>query len=198
MSDDATNGRRVIAFVHVSMDGFTASADGGVEWLVEHAINDQMVSSFEGIWRGADTVLLGRNNYQGFHGFWPPVADDRAAPARDRDFASWLDAVEKVVFSRTLREATWRNARVAGGDLESEVGALRKAPGRDILVLNSATLIQSLLRHHLIDELRVNVLPAVLGGGLRLFPEGLPPSSWRLTGALTLATGGVGLHYVRT
>jgi dihydrofolate reductase len=68
----------------------------------------------------------------------------------------------------------------------------RDAPGRDILVL-----IQALLRADLVDELRLNVLPAAVGGGLRLLAEGLPRSSWQLVGALTFETGAVGLHYRR-
>jgi dihydrofolate reductase len=74
---------------------------------------------------------------------------------------------------------------------------LKQAPGRDILVLNSASIIQALLAADLLDELRLNVLPAVVGGGLRLLHEGLPRSAWQLVGALTLETGAVGLHYRR-
>lgn len=77
------------------------------------------------------------------------------------------------------------------------VGARAQAPGRDILVLNSASVIRALLDGDLVDELRVNMLPAVLGGGLRFFPDGLPPSTWRLVGTKTFATGAVGLHYSR-
>lgn len=64
-------------------------------------------------------------------------------------------------------------------------------------MLNSASIIQALLRADLVDELRLNVLPSVIGGGLRLFDEGLPRSAWQLVGAITLESGGVGLHYRR-
>ncbi|ASU84299.1 dihydrofolate reductase [Nocardiopsis gilva YIM 90087] len=187
--------RKLVAWVHVSMDGFTAGPDGAMDWLVEHAI--EMMESFEGVWRGASTVLLGRRNYQGFSQFWPTVAKNPESPARDRDLAVWLDDVEKVVFSRTLSSASWRNARIAAGDLEAEVAALKSTPGRDILVLNSASIIQALLRADLVDELRVNLLPSVLGGGLRLFSEDIPASTWQLAGTTVFATGAVGLRYSR-
>ena len=193
MSDDE---RTVIAQANVTMDGMTAGPDGDLSWLIEHAVSPQMSAYAEGIWRGASTAVMGRTNYEGFHAYWPPVAADPQASARDRELASWLDTVEKVVFSRTLEEATWRNSRVAR-DVEAETRALRQAPGRDILVLNSASIIQALLRADLLDELRLNVLPSVVGGGLRLLDEGLPRSAWELVGALTLETGGVGLHYRR-
>jgi dihydrofolate reductase len=81
-----------------------------------------MTSHFAGVWRGADTVLLGRNNYEGFFGYWSAVAADPASAPRDRDMAQWLDDEEKVVFSRTLTEAPWQNSRISR-DLEGEVRA---------------------------------------------------------------------------
>lgn len=152
--------------------------------------------SFEGLWRGASTVLLGRTNYEGFQGYWPAVARDPDADPRDRAFATWLDDVEKVVFSRTLTEATWANSRLAS-DLEGEVRALTRAPGRDIVVLSSVSIIQGLLRTGLLDELRTYLVPAVLGGGPRLFPEGLPPSRWELTSLTTIPTGALILQHRR-
>ena len=188
--------RTVIAQANVTMDGMTAGPGGDLSWLIEHAVTPQMSAYAEGIWRGASTAVMGRTNYEGYHGYWPPVAADPQAAPRDRALASWLDEVEKVVFSRTLEEAPWRNSRVAR-DVEAETRALKASPGRDILVLNSASIIQALLRADLVDELRLNVLPAVAGGGLRLLAEGLPPSAWELVGALTLEGGGVALHHRR-
>lgn len=125
MSDTTGPGpqRKAVANVTVSMDGFASDRDGGMGWLVEYAVHEQTAAYFEGIWRGASTALLGRTNYEGFFGFWPAVARDPHASARDRDFATWFDAVEKVVFSRSLTSADWQNARVAT-DPEAEVRAL--------------------------------------------------------------------------
>jgi dihydrofolate reductase len=192
----AENERTVIAQANVTMDGMTAGPDGDLSWLIEHAVTPQMAAYAEGVWRGADTAVLGRTNYEGYQGYWPAVAADPEAAGRDRDLATWLDTVEKVVFSRTLQEATWQNSRIAR-DVEAEIRALKQAPGRDILVLNSTSIIQALLEADLLDELRLNVLPAVVGGGLRLLDEGLPRSAWTLVGATTLESGGVALHYRR-
>jgi dihydrofolate reductase len=196
---DSGAGRRVVAWANVSMDGYT-SGPGGPQhdtWLYEHAGHEQTSAYFEGIWRGASTALLGRTNYEGFYSVWPAMTRDPNSPPRTRDLGGWLDTVEKVVFSRTLRHAQWENARIATRDLEAEVRALKQASGRDILVLNSASIIQALLRGDLIDDLRMVVVPAVVGGGLRLFPDGLPASRWALAETTTLAHGAVGLHYRR-
>ena len=188
--------RTLIAWVVLSLDGFSAGPGGDMAWLGPHAAHEQVMTYHEGIWRGVSTALMGRTNYEGFFGFWPPVAQDPLSAPRDRALATWLDAVEKVVFSRTLDGAEWQNARVAS-DLEGEVRALKRAPGQDILVLNSASIIRALLDLGLVDDLRILVVPAVLGDGLRFFPQGLPSSTWALLGCTTFSTGAVGLHYGR-
>ncbi|RJQ69631.1 dihydrofolate reductase [Pseudonocardiaceae bacterium YIM PH 21723] len=190
--------RRVVSWAHVSLDGYTSGPGGPAQdtWLHEHAGREQSLAYFEGIWRGADTALLGRVNYEGFHSVWPGITADPATHPRARELGRWLQTVEKIVFSRTLRTADWENSRIAG-ELETEVIALKQAPGRDILVANSASVIQALLRADLLDEIRLNVLPVLLGGGLRLFPEGLPPSTWTLAESTTLSHGALGLHYRR-
>jgi dihydrofolate reductase len=187
--------RKLIAWVHVSVDGFTAGPGGDLSFLGVHAVHEQTAAHFEGVWRGTSTVLLGRTNYEGYLGYWPLVATDPRSLPRDREFADWLDGVEKIVFSRTLQEVTWQNSRLAGKDLEAEVRDLKQAAGRAIIILNSASIIRSLLAANLVDELRLTVLPEILGGGLRLLADELPRSSWRLAGITTFPTGAIGLQY---
>jgi dihydrofolate reductase len=193
--------RTLIAQVTLSIDGYSAGSPddgaGGMSFLLEHASHEHMSTYFEGVWRGASTAVMGRTNYEGFHGYWPPVAQDPNASPRDRDLASWLDTVEKVVFSRSLDKAEWQNSRLAEKELPEEIRDLKEAPGRDILALNSASVIRQLLEADLVDELRIVVVPTVLGGGLRFFDGNPPTTAWQLGGACTLSTGAVVLHYVR-
>ena len=100
---------------------------------------------FEGIWRGADTIVVGRIAYEGFDLVWPAMTRDERTDPRTRDLGRWLDATEKVVVSRTLTDAPWEHSRIAR-DLAAEIERLRGAPGRDVLVINSATVIGELLR----------------------------------------------------
>ena len=104
--------------------------------------------------------------------------------------------MEQVVVSRTLQSARWDNSWITR-DPEVEVRRLSKLPGRGILVLHSASVIQVLLRAELIDDLRFVVVPVMVGGGLRLLPEGLPPTEWALVTSTTLADGAIGVHYAR-
>ena len=191
--------RRVVAWASVSMDGCT-SGPGGPEhdqWLYEHAGHEQTSAYFEGIWRGADTALLGRTNYEGFYSVWPGITRDPSMPARVGELGAWIDAVEKVVFSTTLTETEWVNSRLATQPLEAEVKALKQRSGRDIFIMNSASIIHQLLRADLVDDLRMAIVPSVVGGGLRLLPDGLPASRWELAETATLAHGAVCLHYRR-
>ncbi|MGB3439957.1 MAG: dihydrofolate reductase family protein [Actinophytocola sp.] len=188
--------RTLIASVNVSIDGFSAGPGDDMSWLGPHIA--ALAPVFEGLWRGADTAVIGRTNFVGFEAYWPAVAADPAADPgadpRDADLARWLDDVEKVVVSRTLETTTWRNSRVAR-DLLGEVRALKEAPGRDIMVLNSASVIRQLLAAGLVDDLRVNLMPEIVGGGLRLF-DSVPRSSWTLAGSATSGVGTVSLRYV--
>ena len=107
MSDRTDSGaqRKVLAWITLSMDGYAAGPGNDMSWLVEHVVHEQMMAHDEGIWRGVSTAVMGRTNYEGFFGYWPPVAKDPASTPRNRDLAIWLDTVEKVVFSRTMRRA---------------------------------------------------------------------------------------------
>jgi dihydrofolate reductase len=191
--------RRVIAWCTVSIDGYS-SGPGGFQhdtWLYEHAMRPATGEYFEGIWRGCSTALMGRNNYVGFHSVWPGITQDPATDPRTRDLGRWLCAVEKGVVSTTLPEpeATWENTRVFR-DPGQAVAALKAEPGRDILVLNSAQLIQSMLAASLVDDLRLAVVPVLLGGGLRLLPDGVS-GAWDLVSSTTLPDGALGVHYQR-
>jgi dihydrofolate reductase len=180
--------RTVSANITLSLDGYAAGPGGDMSWLIETALHEQCASGFAGFYRGVDTVLLGRTNYEGFHGYWPAVADDPAADARSRDFSRWFDAVEKVVVSRTLATADWANSRVTD-DLEGTVRALRATTGQGIAVLSSVSVIRALLAADLVDELRVIRVPAILGAGLPLFDGPLPRSTWALESVGTIPTG---------
>ena len=97
--------RIVVGNILLSLDGRVTGPGGEYDmgWIVPHAITDTARDHLVGVTTPAGTVLLGRKNYMGFGGYWPPVADDESADPRDRAFARWLNSVEKVVFSSTLR-----------------------------------------------------------------------------------------------
>jgi len=165
--------RKVVLWIGMSLDGFTAGVNEQLDWLVPHATRPESEPIFRRLRERCDTVLVGRVNYEGFFGYWPQVKDDPKASRMDVDISRWLDDVPKIVFSRTLREVKWKNARLAKGGAAEEVAALKRAPGKDIIIQNSTRLAQSLMAAGLVDELQLIVAPVVLGAGRALF-SGLP------------------------
>ena len=110
----------------------------------------------------AEALLLGRVTYEGFAAAWP---------SREGEFADKFNNMPKYVVSSTLGEPEWSNSTVLRGDVAEEVTKLRQAPGGDIVVHGSAQLVQALIEHDLVDELRLMVFPVVLGSGKRLFGD---------------------------
>jgi dihydrofolate reductase len=127
----------------------------------------------------------------------PKGPADMEVVARYRNIARWLDDVEKVVFSTTMTDATWANSRIAERGPVEEVRQLRGTDGGDILVVNSVSIIRQLLAGEQVDRLLIDLVPEVAGGGATLFEDGLPPSSWTLTDAVTAADGALLLTYDR-
>ena len=161
--------RKVMLWIGMSFDGFTSGVNEQLDWLVPYVTAPEGMTIFRGLRERCDTILLGRVNYEGFFRYWPPVKDDPKASRDDVDISRWLEEIPKVVFSRTLREVKWKNARLARGGAAEEVAALKRAPGKDILIQNSTRLARSLLEAGLVDELNITIAPVVVGEGRSLF-----------------------------
>lgn len=192
-------GRTVVANISLSLDGRVAGPGGDFDmtWIVPHALSDGAREHMVKVTTVATTALLGRKNYQGFSSYWPAVADDAEADARDRTFAGWLNAVEKIVFSRSLPGTDWENSRLATAGPAATVRQLRTRAGGDIIVLASASIIRALLEAGELDRLSITLCPELPGGGARLFEDGLAGSSWHLTSMTSTGSGAICLLYDR-
>jgi dihydrofolate reductase len=195
----ASKSRAVIANISLSLDGRVSGPAGpyDMSWIVPHAITNAARDHMISVTSPATTVLLGKNNYLGFGSYWPKVATDESADPRDRAFSRWLNAVEKIVFSSTLNEATWENSRIVAASPVSVVQELQNQAGGDILVLASTSIIRSLLQADALDCLSITLCPELAGGGARLFEDGLPASSWSLRQSTTTRSGALCLLYDR-
>jgi len=197
MIDKAAKTRTVIANISLSLDGRTAGLGGEYDmgWIVPHAISNKAREHMINVTSPATTVLLGRKNYEGFGSYWPSVAENEEADSRDRAFSKWLNAVEKIVFSSTLKEAPWENSRIVNDDPAAVVRELQKQAGSDIIVLASSSLIKRLLEADALDRLSITLCPEIAGGGARLFEDGLSASSWSLRQSTVTESGALCLLY---
>jgi dihydrofolate reductase len=139
----------------------------------------------------AEAQLLGRVTYEGFAAAWPTIEDEAG-------FAEKMNSMPKYVVSSTLTEASWANSTVLRGDVVEEVTKLKAEIDGVILVAGSARLVQTMIEHDLVDELRLMVFPVLLGSGKRLFGEVSGKKPLRLVGSQTLGDGIALLTYEPT
>lgn len=192
--------RMVVANISLSLDGRVhgTRGDHDMGWIVPHAVSDTARDHMIRVTSPATTALLGRKNSEGFWQFWPSVAGDEAADPRDRAFSRWLSAVDKVVFSTTQTETAWENATVTPKAPAEVVAELRARSGGDIVVLSSASVIRSLLDADAVDRLSITLCPETVGGGARLFDDGVTArGSWRLADQTVTESGAICLLYDR-
>lgn len=189
--------RTIVVSEFVSLDGVMQApggkdedteggfAHGGWTWPYWH---DEIGAHFAQVMSESDALLLGRKTWQTHGGAFEPMADGDPNDAG-------MNALPKYVVSTTLTSAAaWRNSTLISGDAVEAVRALKARPGKNILIDGSSVLIHTLARHDLIDEYRLLVYPVVLGGGKKVFPDGVR-LTLRLVEARPFPSGVVLTHY---
>ena len=177
--------RKVVAVELVSLDGVIESPE---EWAFAYS-NDEMEEANAAGMAASDALLLGRATYEGLAAFWPNQPG--GTPMVD-----YINSVPKFVVSTTLEEPLeWQNSTLIKGNVAEEIAKLKRQPGKDIGIVGSGTLVRSLLRENLLDELNLMVHPIVLGRGKRLFEEGGAQKALELVDSKTFSTGVVNLTY---
>jgi dihydrofolate reductase len=163
---------------------------GGFEhggWSVNYW-DEKMGQIMDGFTKTPFDLLLGRKTYEIFAAHWPHAEDE---------MANILNNARKYVASRTLDNVEWQNSTLIRGDVAEEVAKLKQQDGPEIQVMGSADLIQTLLKHDLVDEFRVWTFPLVLGKGKRLFGEGTMPGNMKVVDSKTSTTGVIITTYER-
>ena len=176
--------RKIVAGLFISLDGVTESPQ---DWNGPF-FNDEMGQAVGDAMASSDTLLLGRNTFEEFAAYWPTA--DQSDP-----FADFINNTPKVVVSNTLGEVDWQPTTVIRGDVVSQIRDLKAQSGKNIGMTGSPTLIRTLVKEGLLDELSLMVHPLVLGSGKRLFDdmEGQVPLT--LVNSQTFKTGVVNLTY---
>jgi dihydrofolate reductase len=198
--------RRIVMFNWVTADGYFAGPDGNLEWVVPD--EEQATAAAESI-PNFDTVLFGRRTYELFEGFWRhAVVDDSGTvpdphhPGRRSSehgaIAIALNRMTKLVFSRTLKDVTWRNARLLRElDPRDEIETMKRQSGKDMIVFGSGSIVSQLKQHGLIDEYQFVVCPVFLGDGQPLLSGVSKCLRLDLLEAKPLPSGDVMLRYAR-
>jgi dihydrofolate reductase len=190
--------RKLIAATFLSLDGVMQAPgapqedrDGGFEfggWTF-HYWDEAMGRVMDGVFDKPFDLVLGRKTYDIFAAHWPRVQND---PMADK-----LNAATKYVATRRSEPLHWQNSIALRGDVASEIAKLKQQDGPTLLLQGSSVLIQTLLKHALIDEFTLLVFPLVLGRGKRLFGDGSIPVALKLIDSRTSTTGVTMQTYVR-
>jgi dihydrofolate reductase len=186
--------RKIIVSMRVTLDGFIAGLHGELDWMEEFF--DEALANYESkLQKTVDTTLFGRETYQGFESYWPKVALDPASPRGLAEYAQQLNAMRKIVFSKTLSRAEWNNSVLVREIDPEEITKMKQEPGRDMLIYGSASIVQALTNLGLIDRYQLLVFPIVLGSGKPLFQDILHKVKFSLVSSTTHPSGVVVLTY---
>jgi dihydrofolate reductase len=184
-----TGMRKLVTSTFVTLDGIMQAPGGPEEdvtggfkwggWSVNYW-DDVVAQAMDEMFARRPELLLGRKTYEIFAAYWPhadePGADD-------------LNNARKYVVSRTLDRVDWNNSILIKGDVVREITGLKELDGPELQVPGSSNLIQTLLKHNLIDEMHLLIYPVAIGAGKRLFGEGTNPSGFKLVDSKISSTG---------
>lgn len=177
--------RKVVAAINMTLDGFCDHTAISPDEEIHQHYTDLLGEG--------DAILYGRITFQ-LMGFWKTVLQNPSGEKEMDDFASAIDRIPKIVFSRTLKSTEWESARLASGTIEEEVSALKQQADKDIFV-GCRSLIIQMLKLNLIDELQLCVHPVLAGQGLPLFENLKDRTMLKLSRTKTFGTGAVILYY---
>jgi dihydrofolate reductase len=184
--------RRVVVSEFVSLDGVMEDPS----WTFQFGSEEQEKFKFDEL-AASDALLLGRVTYEGFAAAWPNMMEQYGGPRRAElgEYADMMNGYPKYVVSTTLEEAGWNNSTIIKGNIAEDVFKLKQQPGKDVLIFGSGDLVNTLMRHGLIDEYRIMVFPVIVGSGKRLFEDGSETTALRLVNTKTFGSGVVVLTY---
>lgn len=179
--------RDVIIFEAITLDGFFEGPNSDISW---HRVDDEFNHfSWEQI-KGCDTIMFGRKTYELMASYWPTAESAKDDPVTAEMMNSW----SKIVFSRTIKKASWNNTRLVNEAVD-EIRRLKNQPGKPLIIFGSANLVASLMAAGLIDQYNLMVMPVILGKGNPLFPGVEKQLNLDLVGTRVFKNGNVLLTY---
>ncbi|MFC0513865.1 dihydrofolate reductase family protein [Mucilaginibacter angelicae] len=184
--------RNLALFMHISLDGFTARADGAMNWI---KISNEMFEYASARTQAADTALYGRKTFEMMDAYWPTAADKPGASKHDVEHSTWYKKTLKYVVSETAARQNTDKLKFISGDVKAQVSDLKKQDGGEIIMFGSPGLARYLMIEGLIDEFWLFVNPIVLGAGIPLFAN--VEIKLKLEKSTTFADVVIGLHYIK-
>src|SRR5688572_15894985 len=187
--------RKIISFMHISLDGFVAGLNGEMDWIkVDQEIFDHVGKRIS----EGDTALYVRVTYQLMESYWPTAADKPTASKHDIEHSKWYSKVHKVVLSKTMKESGLTNTKIISDNLSDRINEIkqsRNGGSEEILLFGSPTATHSLIQLNLIDGFWLFVNPIILGRGIPLFVDIKDKMELKLLTTRQFTSGVVELNY---
>jgi dihydrofolate reductase len=180
--------RKLIAAMNMTLDGFCDHTS--------MIADDEIHQHYADLLRSSDTVIYGRITFQLME-YWKSVVENPTGNKATDDFAQAIDNIQKIVYSRTLKNVDWKNTELKNEIVKEEIIDLKQRVGKDILV-GSPSLIIALAKLELVDEYQLSIQPAVVGSGLPLFKSITDRIDLKLLKTKTFGLGAVTLYYEPT
>ena len=178
--------RKIIAAINMTLDGFCDHRAMIADEEIHQHYNELLSN--------ADTLLYGRITYQLMESYWPTVVKNPTGIKSTDEFAVIIDNISKIVFSHTLKNVDWKNAKLVKGGIKEEVLELKQQAGKNIIA-GSPGLIVTLMQLDLIDEYQLCVHPIILGNGLPLFKKINDRINLKLLKTKIFGSGSITLYY---
>jgi len=185
---------RLVVFNSVTLDGYFAGANGDISWAHAGSQDVEWNAFVAENARGGGVLMFGRITYELMASYWPT----RAALESNPVVAERMNNLPKVVFSRTLDKASWKNTKVVKADIAAAVSKMKKEPGPDMVLFGSGTVVSQLTQEGVIDEYQIVVVPVVIGRGRTMFEGVKERVSLKPTKTRTFGNGNVFLCYEPT
>jgi dihydrofolate reductase len=185
--------RKIISFMHISLDGFVALPNGELSWVkIDEEIFDYVGKRIS----KTDAALYGRFTFQLMENYWPTAADKPNATKHDIEHSKWYSKSHKIVLSKTLNEDDFNNTTIISDNLAEKINDIKQQKGEEILLFGSPTATHSLLQLNLIDGFWLFVNPIILGQGIPLFVDIKNKINLKLLTTRQFASGVTELNYV--
>jgi dihydrofolate reductase len=184
--------RKLVLFLHTSLDGFVAGPKGEMDWIT---VDEDMFDYAGQQTDEADTALYGRVTYQMMENYWPSAGKKPNATKHDKQHSNWYNKVEKVVLSKTLKETNLTNTKVITDNISKEITKLKQKEGKNILIFGSPSVAHLLISSNLVDDYWIFLNPVLLGQGIPLFKSIHAKAKLKLVESKIFPSGVVCIHY---
>lgn len=185
--------RKIISFMHISLDGFVAGPNGEMNWIT---VNEEIFDHVGKRIGESDTALYGRVTYEMMQNYWPTAGNEPDASKHDIEHSKWYKNAHKIVLSRTLKDANLANTTIISDNLSDRLNEIKQQADSEILLFGSPTATHSLIQQNLIDGYWLFVNPVILGQGIPLFTDIKDKIKLKLLNTRQFTSGVTALDYI--